>query len=162
MEKFGYAFESDTDTEAVAKLAKYIFDTQKKTAGMALTFTQLVKAVCKELQGAFALIFKSAHFPNQLVAARRGSPLLIGVKTLKKLKVDFVDVDLDTSELAPQMANMNMLQVPEANIRRTQSRSFLGDDGIVVPVEYILASDASAIIEHTKVLFLNKPSVCFI
>ena len=30
-----------------------------------------------------------------MVAARRGSPLLIGVRTAKKLKVDFVDVDND-------------------------------------------------------------------
>ena len=93
MEKFGFVFESDTDTEAVAKLAKYIYDTHKKSSGADLTFTNLVKAVCKELEGAFALIFKSVHYPNEYVAARRGSPLLIGVKTSKKLKVDFVDVD---------------------------------------------------------------------
>lgn len=45
LEKFGYMFESDTDTEAVAKLAKYIYDTTKTP----LTFTALIKAVCKEL-----------------------------------------------------------------------------------------------------------------
>jgi glucosamine--fructose-6-phosphate aminotransferase (isomerizing) len=38
-------------------------------------------------------VFKSIHFPNEIVTARRGSPLLIGVKTEKKLKVDFVDVE---------------------------------------------------------------------
>jgi glucosamine--fructose-6-phosphate aminotransferase (isomerizing) len=32
------------------------------------------------------------------VAARRGSPLLIGVKTDRKLKVDFVDVELGNPE----------------------------------------------------------------
>jgi glucosamine--fructose-6-phosphate aminotransferase (isomerizing) len=93
LEKYGYVFESDTDTESVAKLAKYLYDEQKKTLGTAVTFTGLVKAVCRQLEGAFALIFKSTHFPNEIVAARRGSPLLIGVRTAKKLKVDFVDVD---------------------------------------------------------------------
>lgn len=39
------------------------------------------------------MIFKSVHFPNEVVATRRGSPLLVGVKTPKKLKVDFVDVE---------------------------------------------------------------------
>jgi len=39
------------------------------------------------------LILKSTHFPGELVATRRGSPLLVGVKTEKKLKVDFVDVE---------------------------------------------------------------------
>lgn len=43
-------------------------------------------------------MFKSTHFPDEIVAARRGSPLLIGVKTDRKLKVDFVDVELPTAE----------------------------------------------------------------
>ncbi|RKO96043.1 SIS domain-containing protein, partial [Caulochytrium protostelioides] len=166
LEKFGFQFESDTDTEAVAKLAKYIYDTQKKTMGNTMTFTNLVKAVCKELEGAFALIFKSTHFPNELVAARRGSPLLIGVKTAKKLKVDFVDVD--TSDLSNTVSadqnQQTLLALPEQpKIRRTQSRSFLGEDGVPMPVEYILASDASAIIEHTKkVLYLEDDDVAHI
>ncbi|KAF9159686.1 glutamine--fructose-6-phosphate transaminase (isomerizing), partial [Actinomortierella ambigua] len=44
--KKGYAFESDTDTEAIAKLAKYIWDSQK---GNKPSFTDLVKGVVKEL-----------------------------------------------------------------------------------------------------------------
>ena len=44
------------------------------------------------------MIFKSVHFPNEVVATRRGSPLLIGVKTPKKLKVDFVDVEFGGGE----------------------------------------------------------------
>ncbi|KAJ3220480.1 glutamine--fructose-6-phosphate transaminase (isomerizing), partial [Clydaea vesicula] len=159
LEKFGYVFESDTDTECVAKLAKYIFDEQKKKGGK-LSFTNLVKAVCKELEGAFALIFKSVHFPNEMVAARRGSPLLIGVKTAKKLKVDFVDVDSDLQEFTPEQ---NLTAVDAKVIRKTQSRSFLGEDGTPHPVEYILASDASAIIEHTKkVLYLEDDDVAHI
>jgi glucosamine 6-phosphate synthetase-like amidotransferase/phosphosugar isomerase protein len=47
-------------------------------------------------EGSFAFGFKSAHFPGEIVMARRGSPLLIGVKTDKKLKVDFVDVEVAT------------------------------------------------------------------
>lgn len=44
------------------------------------------------------MIFKSVHFPNEVVATRRGSPLLIGVKTPKKLKVDFVDVEFGATD----------------------------------------------------------------
>eukprot|EP00842_Homolaphlyctis_polyrhiza_P004971 jgi/Hompol1/5475/HPOL_000914-RA len=160
LEKFGFVFESDTDTEAVAKLAKYIYDTQKSVMGSALTFTALVKAVCKELEGAFAIILKSTHFPNELVAARRGSPLLIGVKTSKKLKVDFVDVDTEVPDANDEK---NLLLPDQPKIRRTHSRAFLGDDGVVVPIEYILASDASAIIEHTKkVLYLEDDDIAHI
>jgi glucosamine--fructose-6-phosphate aminotransferase (isomerizing) len=160
LEKFGFVFESDTDTECVAKLAKYIYDTQKKATGSPMNFTQLTKAVCKELEGAFALILKSAHFPHEIIAARRGSPLLIGVKSSKKLKVDFVDVDVD---IPAESNDSNLLSVDQPSIRRTQSRSFVGEDGVVVPIEYILASDASAIIEHTKrVLYLEDDDVAHI
>lgn len=92
LEMKGYPFESETDTECVAKLALYLYD-QQKAIGKPITFYALVKMVIKELEGAFALVFKSTIFPNELVAARRGSPLIIGVKTEKKLKVDFVDVE---------------------------------------------------------------------
>lgn len=84
LERKGYAFESDTDTECIAKLAKYFYDSQKANKG--LTFTSLVKTVVVELEGAFALIFKSKHFPNEVIACRRGSPLLIGVKTNQVFK----------------------------------------------------------------------------
>ena len=90
LQKRGYKFETETDTEAVAILTKYVYDSQP---GKRLTFTDLVKLVLKELEGSFALVFKSVHFPNEVVTTRRGSPLLIGVKTDKKLKVDFVDVE---------------------------------------------------------------------
>ena len=88
LEAKGYKFETETDTEAIAKLAKYIYSEHSD-----LSFPSLVKAVIKELQGAFGLLIKSIHFPHEVVAARKGSPLVIGVRTQKKMKVDFVDVD---------------------------------------------------------------------
>lgn len=91
LQKKGYKFESDTDTEAVAVLLKYVWDSQPQQR---LDFSGLVKTVLTELEGSFAFVFKSVHFPNEIVTARRGSPLLIGVKTQKKLKVDFVDVEI--------------------------------------------------------------------
>ena len=90
LQKRGYKFESETDTEAVAILTKYIYDSHPDKR---VSFTELVKTVLKELEGSFAFVFKSVHFPNEIVTARRGSPLLIGVKTQQKLKVDFVDVE---------------------------------------------------------------------
>lgn len=107
LQKRGYRFESETDTESVAVLCKYVWDSQPDTHG---DFTTLVKAVLTELEGSFAFVFKSVHFPNEIVTARRGSPLLIGVKTQKKLKVDFVDVEFSGE---PGEANSESLsQVP--------------------------------------------------
>ncbi|KAI8887805.1 glucosamine-6-phosphate synthase [Backusella circina FSU 941] len=72
LEKKGFVFESDTDTECVAKLTKYIFDSNKGD----ISFTDLVKAVVLELEGSYAFIFKSNHFPNEIVATRRGMAFL--------------------------------------------------------------------------------------
>lgn len=184
LQKRGYKFETETDTEAVAILSKYIYDTQpeKRTS-----FTELVKAVLRELEGSFAFVFKSPHFPNEVVTARRGSPLLIGVKTEKKLKVDFVDVEISgqtetkgldsrTCFLFTLKSNSDYLLVappttasllvpPSAGnkIARSQSRAFMSDDGMPQPIEFFVASDAAAIVEHTKrVLYLEDDDIAHI
>lgn len=48
-------------------------------------------------------------------------------------------------------------------IRRSQSRAFLSEDGMPQPIEYFVASDASAVIEHTKrVLYLEDDDIAHI
>lgn len=46
LEKRGYEFKTDTDTEVAAVLAKYLFDSQN---GKKISFTALIKSVVKEL-----------------------------------------------------------------------------------------------------------------
>ncbi|KAH7106531.1 isomerising glucosamine-fructose-6-phosphate aminotransferase [Auriculariales sp. MPI-PUGE-AT-0066] len=158
LQKRGFRFESETDTETVAVLCKYIYDSQPELRG---DFTALVKAVLIELEGSFAFI----------VTARRGSPLLIGVKTEKKLKVDFVDVEFASgapteSSLAPATSSSGLLAPPTSSgskVFRTQSRAFFSEDGVPEPIEFYVASDASAVIEHTKrVLFLMDDDIAHI
>ncbi|KAI0918676.1 glutamine--fructose-6-phosphate transaminase (isomerizing), variant 2 [Taiwanofungus camphoratus] len=169
LQKRGYKFESETDTEAVAILTKYIYDSQPDKR---MSFTELVKTVLKELEGSFAFVFKSSHYPNEIVTARRGSPLLIGVKTEKKLKVDFVDVEVAGPE-GEAMDNLaspssgGLLSPPSGpngpNLLRSQSRAFMSEDGMPQPIEFFVASDASAIIEHTKrVLYLEDDDIAHI
>ncbi len=43
--------------------------------------------VMGRLEGAFALLLKSTHFPGELIAAKRGSPLIMGVKKQVRLPV---------------------------------------------------------------------------
>lgn len=43
-------------------------------------------------EGAFALAFKSKHFPDECVATRRGSPLLVGIKTKTRLATDHIPI----------------------------------------------------------------------
>lgn len=43
-------------------------------------FHQVVMEVLRQLEGSYALIFKSPHYPREVIACKRGSPLLLGVK----------------------------------------------------------------------------------
>ncbi len=47
-----------------------------------MKFSQVVMEVMRQIEGAYALIFKSSHYPNELVACKCGSPLLLGVKVM--------------------------------------------------------------------------------
>lgn len=47
---------------------------------------QLVLEVISKLEGAYGLLFKSAYFPGELVACKRGSPLLLGIKEAEALR----------------------------------------------------------------------------
>lgn len=173
LESKGLVFETETDTEAIAKLAKYIYDSHPD-----LDFTSLAKAVIKELEGAFGLLLKSTHYPHECIAARKGSPLVIGVRTEKKLRVDFVDVEFsdETKPLAPERASQSLafkkannllnglLAPPDKSLlHRSQSRAFLSDDGNPMPTEFFLSSDPSSIVEHTKkVLYLEDDDIAHI
>jgi len=68
LQRKGFTFESDTDTEVIPKLTKFLFDKFQNK----VTFRQLVMEVVRQLQGAFALIVKSTRYPGELVAAKRG------------------------------------------------------------------------------------------
>ncbi|KAF2842735.1 glutamine:fructose-6-phosphate amidotransferase [Patellaria atrata CBS 101060] len=168
LEGKGFRFETETDTEVIAKLAKYIYDAHPD-----IEFPVLAKAVIKELQGAFGLLLKSVHYPHEIIAARKGSPLVIGVRTAKKMKVDFVDVEFaEDVPLSAEQASQNvalkkannLLAPPDKSLlHRSQSRAFLSDDGVPMPTEFFLSSDPSAIVEHTKkVLYLEDDDIAHI
>ena len=72
-QKQGYVFSSDTDTEVIAHLIHACLD----TGGCNLVTA--VQTTIKELEGAYALAVISADNPETLIAARHGSPLVIGV-----------------------------------------------------------------------------------
>jgi len=101
----GHEFRSDTDTEVLVHLiAEFYFDGCE-------TLEQAVQSALQEVSGTYGIAVMCADEPGKLVAARRGSPLIIGV----------------------------------------------GTD------EYVVASDASAIVEHTaNVVYLNDSEMAVI
>ncbi len=91
----GVVFRSETDTEVLAHLIGHFYDGDIEKA---------VRSALHEVQGTYGIAVLCADEPDRLVAARKGSPLIVGV-----------------------------------------------GDG-----EYVIASDASAIIEHTtQVVYLS-------
>ncbi len=59
--------------------------------------------------------------------------------------------------------NDEVLDPQHSKMRRTQSRAFLSEDGMPQPIEFFLASDPSAIIEHTRrVLYLEDDDIAHI
>ncbi|MGY2362619.1 glutamine--fructose-6-phosphate transaminase (isomerizing) [Pseudomonas azotoformans] len=68
----GYVFTSDTDTEVIAHLLNHKLKDHSD-------LTTALKATVKELHGAYGLAVVSASQPDRVVAARSGSPLVIGL-----------------------------------------------------------------------------------
>ncbi len=69
----GYTFTSDTDTEVMVNL---IEDIQKEDK---LSIEEAVRVALNEVIGAYAIVVLDKREPNKLVAARKGSPLVIGI-----------------------------------------------------------------------------------
>ena len=70
LEQRGHTFSSETDTEVLAHLVGQFYEGNLEEA---------VAAALRDVEGAYGLAFISSDEPGVLVAARKGSPLLVGV-----------------------------------------------------------------------------------
>ena len=75
LEAAGVEFASDTDTEVAVHLVAREYH-HGETAG---DFTGSVLAVLRRLEGHFTLVFANADEPGTIVAARRSTPLVVGI-----------------------------------------------------------------------------------
>ncbi len=69
----GYSFHSATDTEVLIQLIHYM----KNVSG--LSVIEAVQAALNQVIGAYAIVVMSKDDPNTLIAARKGSPLVVGI-----------------------------------------------------------------------------------
>ena len=69
----GYNFKSDTDTEVLT----YLIDDIKKNSSVSVA--EAVRLALQQVVGAYAIVVISKSNPNQLVAARKSSPLVLGI-----------------------------------------------------------------------------------
>lgn len=73
LEDRGYSFVSQTDTEVLVNLIEYIYEKGQTTAEIA------IRLALSKVIGAYGLVIMCADEPDALFAARKGSPLVIGV-----------------------------------------------------------------------------------
>lgn len=69
----GYSFYSETDTEVLVNLIEYFYLNGKLEPEVA------VRMALSKVVGAYGLVILCKDTPDQLIAARRGSPLVIGI-----------------------------------------------------------------------------------
>uniref|UniRef100_UPI00403DDD25 glutamine--fructose-6-phosphate transaminase (isomerizing) n=1 Tax=Pasteurella multocida TaxID=747 RepID=UPI00403DDD25 len=72
LQQKGYQFLSQTDTEVIAHLVHWVMRNET-------SLLRAVQQVVKQLKGAYGMVVMDCEQPNHLVAARSGSPLVIGL-----------------------------------------------------------------------------------
>ncbi|KFO85674.1 Glutamine--fructose-6-phosphate aminotransferase [isomerizing] 1, partial [Buceros rhinoceros silvestris] len=141
LESKGYDFESETDTESIAKLVKYMYDNRDSDD---ISFTTLVERVIQQL-GAVGGTDPRALRAVTGVSCRRGSPLLIGVRSEHKLSTDHIPILYRTGKDKKGSCSLSRVDSTTCLFPVEEKA-----------VEYYFASDASAVIEHTnRVIFLE-------
>lgn len=73
LSKRGYTFRSDTDTEVLIHLVEYIRDHEN------IPLEEAVRLALNEVVGAYAIVVMSQKEPGKLIAAKKSSPLVIGI-----------------------------------------------------------------------------------
>ncbi|EAX93534.1 SIS domain containing protein [Trichomonas vaginalis G3] len=129
-------FTSETDTEVLAKLALFIYNRLTVELGKKPTFLQVIANTMKLVQGTFGAVFKSSLYPNEVVACRLSSPMLLGLKYEGECEAKHAArlIDMKRDDLFGSVTDFNepiYHQAPK-------------------PCELFLASDAPAFAEHTR------------
>jgi glutamine---fructose-6-phosphate transaminase (isomerizing) len=70
----GYEFTSETDTEVIAHAVDFAIQSSK-------SLVSSVQKALKSFEGSYGLGIISSKYPDQIIAARNGSPLVIGIST---------------------------------------------------------------------------------
>jgi glucosamine--fructose-6-phosphate aminotransferase (isomerizing) len=116
LERRGYKFTSETDTEVIAQRIHYHLQTLKD-------LFKAVRATVAELEGAYALLVVSEHDPDRLILARQGCPVVIG------LGVEENFVASDVAALLPVTRRFIFLEEGDVAEVRRQSVRVIDRDG---------------------------------
>ncbi len=108
----GITCVSQTDTEVVAHLLG-----QQVTAGLGLD--EAMRTVCRRLHGAFTLVAVDAQGPRSVVAARRSSPLVVGVGEGEYFLASDVSAFIEHTRDAIELGQDQVVVITEAGVEVT-------------------------------------------
>ncbi|MDH3309341.1 MAG: glutamine--fructose-6-phosphate transaminase (isomerizing) [Gammaproteobacteria bacterium] len=133
LQQEGYEFNSQTDTEVVAHLVHHHLKKEKDLCRAAI-------ATIHELEGAYALGIISRAEPHRLIAARKGSPLVVGVG----IEEHFIGSDV--LALAPVTRNVIYLEDGDvADLRRADYTIYNSDGKKVERPVHVSEASADAV-----------------
>jgi len=78
LQEKGYTFQSQTDSEALCNLIAYHY-AKEPTDGKKNPFLEAVRKSLRHVEGTYGIAVICPDFPLELIGARRGSPLIIGI-----------------------------------------------------------------------------------
>ena len=129
----GYAFTSETDTEAIAHLIEHKLKSQADLLAA-------VRAACAELVGAYAIAVLSEKEPRRVVVARHGAPLLLGLgedghyaasDTAALLQVTRTLIYLEDGDIAEiTRGGVRIVRADGSPVDRPQHESALSADAV--------------------------------
>ena len=128
----GVVFASETDTEVAAQL---LGREVERTSSL----VEAMRAVCNRLQGAFTLVAVDAKSPARIVAARRNSPLVVGVGEGEMFVASDVAAFIEYTREAVELGQDQIVEVTPDGYEVT---SFSGDAAVSKP--YHIDWDLSA------------------
>ncbi len=67
-------FKSETDSEVLVQLIGYFYNKGR------MNFEESVRAALQRVDGAYGIVILNTDYPNMMIAARKGSPLVLGIK----------------------------------------------------------------------------------
>ncbi|MCW2805926.1 MAG: hypothetical protein QOF52_643 [Propionibacteriaceae bacterium] len=108
----GITMVSETDTEVVAQLLGQVVE-----AGTELA--DAMRAVCRRLTGAFTLVAVDSHNPELVVAARRNSPLVVGVGDGENFLASDVAAFIEHTREAIELGQNQVVELRSDSVRVT-------------------------------------------
>ncbi len=152
----GHTFRSDTDTEVAATLLADVFrglpeDGTGTAAGSGGRLAQAMQLVAQQLEGAFTLVATHAELPGVVVAARRNSPLVVGLGEGENFLGSDVSGFIDYTRRAVELGQNQVVTITADHVDITD---FFG-----VPAqgrEYLVDWDAAAATKDGFGSFMEK------